>query len=140
MIKVQKLCPGDLPKPSQAKWGDAGYDLRADIHWKMNPGDLSSITTGYCWEIPIGYVGLIRPRSGLSVRGIDTRAGVIDSSFRGVVVVLLKNESHEPFHIEYGDRIAQMVVVPHWMGGVIEVDDLTQSERGSGGFGSTGIK
>lgn len=141
MIKIKKLTPGDLLPPKQAKWGDAGYDLRSAVQrvLTIHPGEQKAIPTGYAWEIPINYVGLVRPRSGLALRhSIDTRAGVVDSSFRGEVMAVLVNEGSEPFNIHYGDRIAQMVVVPCWIGPVLTVGHIDDTDRGADGFGSTG--
>lgn len=141
MIKVKKLTPYDLPPPAQSKWGDAGYDLRSTTNWMLEPGEQYGIPTGWAWEIPTNYVGLVRPRSGLAAnRRIDVRAGVVDSSHRGEVMAVLVNEGSEPFLIQYGDRIAQMVVVPCMMGPVDIVSQLDDSERGSDGFNSTGVK
>lgn len=141
MIKLKKLTPGDLLPPKQAKPGDAGYDLRCaeEFGAVIKPGEQKAIPTGYAWEIPFAWVGLVRPRSGLAVNNrIDVRAGVVDSSFRGEVMAVLVNEGSEPFHIHYGDRIAQMVVVPYWVGDPLIVDTLRESERGGDGWGSTG--
>lgn len=143
MIKVKKLTAYDLPSPAQSKWGDAGYDLRSAVERvvTLHPGDQKAIPTGFAWEIPINYVGFVKPRSGLAVKHrIDIRAGTVDSSFRGEVMAVLLNEGLEPFHILYGDRIAQMVVVPCMIGPVLTVDELGPSDRGGEGFGSTGNK
>lgn len=144
MIKVKKLCPGDLLPPKQSKPGDAGYDLRAAIEDEADyiaPGEQMVIPTGYAWEIPLGWCGMAWPRSGTAIKArIDTRAGLIDSTYRGEVAVVLTNEGDESFLFYRGDRIAQMVVVPHMMGPVLEVDELRASVRGTSGFGDSGIK
>lgn len=141
MIKVKKLFPGDLLPPKQSKWGDAGYDLRSAVERvvTLHPGDQKAIPTGFAFEIPINYVGFVKPRSGLAVRHrIDIRAGTVDASYRGEVMAVLVNEGSEPFCIHFGDRIAQMVVVPCMIGPVFTVSELGPSERGGDGFGSTG--
>ena len=141
MIKVKKVTPGDLLPPKQAKPVDAGYDLRSAVQRTVtiNPGEQKVVPTRYAWEIPLAWVGLVRPRSGLAVKNrIDVRAGVVDSSFRGEVKAVLVNEGCAPLYINYGDRIAQMVVVPCMLCPVITVSQLDDSERGADGFGSTG--
>jgi len=139
MIKVKKVTDQDILPPAQSKPGDAGYDLRSAFGWEILPGQQLAIPTGYAWQVPLGWVGLIRPRSGLaSKHRIDVRAGVIDSSYRGEVKVVLVNEGAEPFIINQGDRIAQMVVVPCMLCPVITVSQLDDSVRGADGFGSTG--
>lgn len=139
MIKVQKLTRGEIPPPAQTKIGDAGYDLRAVANKLIQPGAQEAIPTGYAWEIPVGWVGLVRPRSGLAVKHrIDVRAGVVDSSFRGEVQAVLVNEGASPYLVVAGDRIAQMVVVPCCLEPVFTVSQLDESDRGADGFGSTG--
>lgn len=139
MIKVKKVTDQDILPPAQSKPGDAGYDLRSAFGWEILPGQQLAIPTGYAWQVPLGWVGLIRPRSGLAAKHrIDVRAGVIDSSYRGEVKVVLVNEGAEPFIINQGERIAQMVVVPCMLCPVVTVSQLDDSERGANGFGSTG--
>lgn len=139
MIKVKKVTDQDILPPVQSKLGDAGYDLRSAFGWEILPGQQLAIPTGYAWQVPLGWVGLIRPRSGLAAKHrIDVRAGVIDSSYRGEVKAVLVNEGAEPFIINQGERIAQMVVVPCMLCPVITVSQLDDSERGADGFGSTG--
>jgi len=131
----------NLPAPQRESDGAAGYDLRAAVGGEIwiNAGERKLVETGFIWEIPKGYVGLVRPRSGHAVKkGIDVMAGVIDSDYRGEVKVLLVNHSDKAVALTGGDRIAQMVVVPHYDAPVIEVDALDDTERGEGGFGSTG--
>lgn len=140
IIHLKRIGTHTLPVPGYATAGAAGIDLRAvtdaEIHWE----ETALIGTGWAIEIPPGYVGLIRDRSGQARRGLTTRAGVIDSDYRGEIGVLLTNESSEPtLAVGQGERIAQLILVP--MGhqhDLLEVDGLTDTARGSGGFGSTG--
>jgi dUTP pyrophosphatase len=121
--------------------GAAGLDLRADEDCVLGPGERRLIATGLALEIPQGFEGQVRPRSGLAVRhgiGIVNAPGTIDSDYRGEVGVALVNLGKEPFAIARGDRIAQLVIAPVVQADVQLMDELTESERGSGGFGSTG--
>jgi len=124
--------------PDHATEGAAGADLRAAQAVTLAPGARAAVPTGISLEIPPGHVGLVWPRSGLAVRhGIDTLAGVIDSDYRGEVKVVLVNHGTEPVAIAAGDRIAQLLVQP-----VARVRftraALAPTDRGAGGFGSTG--
>ncbi len=128
--------------PSRAHEGDAGLDLHACESAHIGPGERWSIATGVAVEIPEGHAGLVLPRSGLArERGIAivNSPGLIDSGYRGEIGVLLLNtDPAETFRVEAGDRIAQLVVVPIALPEPVEVDSLTDSARGAGGFGSTG--
>ena len=137
-INVVKCCP-HIPLPSKSHSSDAGWDLYANEDCTIKTWARRLIDTGIKFEIPEGYVGLIWPRSGLSVKkGIDVFAGVIDSGYRGVVKVCLYNSSFENVDINRHDRIAQIIFqkVPPFT--VEEVDELSESPRDAGGFGSTG--
>ena len=139
MIQLQRIGAHDLPLPKQATDGAAGFDLQSADYVILYPGKRLAIPTGFAWAIPLGQVGMIRPRSGLAVRnGIDVLAGVIDADYRGEVAVVLINHGTRPLDIEAGDRIAQMVVQPCMVGVTAECDELPSTERGNGGFGSTG--
>lgn len=130
---------GDGAEPVYGSGGAAGADLRASAPVAIAPGGRAAVPTGLRVEIPPGCVGLIWPRSGLALRhGIDTLAGVIDSDYRGEVQVLLVNHGDAPFRIEAGDRIAQLVVQRVEHAAFRRADDLEDTSRGSGGFGSTG--
>lgn len=120
----------------------AGLDLRANEDLKIPGGNRAVISTGFKVELPPGNVGQIWPRSGLAVnKGIDVLAGVIDPDYRGEVKVALLNTSAEDFEIKKGDRIAQLLVVPLYPNRTaVEVQEVTESKRGAGGFGSTGKK
>lgn len=139
MIQLQRIGAHDLPLPKQATEGAAGFDLQSNEYVILYPGQRLAIPTGFAWAIPLGQAGMIRPRSGLAVRnGIDVLAGVIDADYRGEVAVVLINHGTRPLDIEAGDRIAQMVVQPCMVGVTVEFDELPSTERGNGGFGSTG--
>lgn len=131
--------------PSYANPGDAGMDLHVVlVGWEfddMLPGKSRLYTTGLAMEIPDGFVGLVRPRSGLAVKkGIDIlTSGVIDSGYRGEIFVNLFNNSSETVRINHGDRIAQMLILPVYQAQFEEVDELSDSVRGVGGHGSTGV-
>ena len=136
---------GDLPLPSTASLGSAGYDLRAAIAADavLAPGARLLVPTGFVLEIPPGWEGQVRPRSGLAIRhGITliTSPGTIDSDSRGEVAVPLVNLGQEPFTLRRGDRIAQLILAPVARVRFVEVDELAGTARGDGGFGSTGTQ
>jgi dUTP pyrophosphatase len=120
---------------------DAGADLTASEGALVLPLSRSTIPTGLSMEIPEGYYGRIAPRSGLAHRhGIDVMAGVIDSTYRGEIkVVLYNSDRNEPFQVSPGDKIAQIIIERHYNFEFVEVEELDPTPRGSGGFGSTGI-
>jgi dUTP pyrophosphatase len=132
-------CSGEGALPEYASAGAAGADLRSSAALEIPPGGRAAVPTGLSVEIPPGHVGLVWPRSGLAVRhGIDTLAGVIDSDYRGEVKVVLVNHGLEPFRIAPGDRVAQLLVQRVERAVFARENDLASTERGSGGFGSTG--
>ena len=121
----------------------AGMDLRADIEATMvlQPMERKLVPTGLFMELPVGFEAQIRPRSGLAFKhgiSIVNSPGTIDADYRGEIKVLLVNLSTEPFEINNGDRIAQMVVAKHETVSWSEVDELTETSRGQGGYGHTG--
>ncbi len=121
--------------------GDAGYDLCAAEALTLAPGTYALVRTGLFLEIPPGYVGLIKDRSSMALAGIHTMAGVIDSSYRGELKILLLNVKTTNYDIEVGRKIAQMVVVPYHVEPIEVVErleNLSPSSRGADGFGSTG--
>jgi dUTP pyrophosphatase len=125
--------------PKGAQEGDAGSDLRASEEITIPSKGRCLVPTGISMAIPKGYVGLIWPRSGLAVkRGIDSGAGVIDSGYRGEICVLLFNHSDDDFKVVKGDRIAQILIQKVETPQFIQVETLDETERGAGGFGSTG--
>lgn len=138
MLKVKLLHP-DAKVPTRANPTDAGLDLYSVEQWDIRPGGRFQIPTRIAISIPEGYVGRILPRSGLAVRsGIGVLAGVVDSSYRGEIIVVLINHSITPFTVYPGDRIAQLVIqkIELWTPEV--VDELDDTERGENGFGSSG--
>jgi len=135
----------DLPLPSYESRYAAGMDIRAalDEPVELSPGQRKLIPTGLQMAMPEGYEAQIRPRSGLAYRNGITMLntpGTIDADYRGEVKVLAVNLGDEPFVIQHGDRVAQMVIAPVTQAEIQEVDDLSETERADGGFGSTGVK
>lgn len=128
--------------PTRAHPGDAGCDLYASEPARLAPGERASVGTGIAVEIPEGSAGLVLPRSGLAAKhgiSVVNAPGLIDAGYRGEVRVLLLNtDREEPFAVEPGDRIAQLVIVEIGDAEPLEVDALTESVRGEGGFGSSG--
>lgn len=121
--------------------GDAGYDLYSMGEYTVAPQGRVLVDTGLHVEIPHNYVGLVKDRSSVASAGLHTMAGVIDSSYRGEVKILLLNVGQEAYTISVGQKIAQMVVIPVYVEAVEILDSLealTDTERGAGGFGSTG--
>ncbi len=128
--------------PSRANEGDAGLDLCASEAAVIGPGERASVGTGIAVEIPPGHAGLVLPRSGLAARhgiALVNAPGLIDSGYRGEIRVLLLNtDREEPFEIEPGDRIAQLLVTTFAEANPVESAALSESARGDGGFGSSG--
>ena len=131
-----------LPMPARAHPGDAGWDLFAAEDVKLDPGRRAAVRTGIAIALPEGYAGLVLPRSGLAAKhgiGVVNAPGLIDAGYRGEVKVLLINhDAVEPFLVTHGDRIAQLVIHKVQDLAIHEVDELPESARGEGGFGSTG--
>lgn len=126
--------------PQQGNESDAGYDLSATEEFELAPGRRGMFGTGIAVAIPEGYVGYIKPRSGLAWRsGLDVLGGVIDSGYRGEIKVILLNTSEATFHLNVGDRIAQLVVQPVAKVTFNPITYLTDSMRGANGIGSTGV-
>ncbi|MGH7365350.1 MAG: dUTP diphosphatase [Candidatus Rokuibacteriota bacterium] len=131
----------DLALPAYARAGDAGLDLLAATTVTLRPGGRQLVPTGLRVAIPEGYAGLILPRSGLALRSGVTllnAPGLIDSGYRGEIGVLLINHGAEAATLARGERIAQLVIQPVARATLVEVRELPGSQRGSGGFGSTG--
>ena len=139
-VQVTRLRP-DARLPAQAYDGDAGLDLSACERVELGPGERAVVGTGIAVAIPPGHAGLVLPRSGLAARhglGQVNAPGLIDEGYRGEVkVILLNTDRTEPFVVEPGMRIAQLVVVELPQVEVVEVDELPPSERGVGGLGSS---
>ncbi|MCQ2265304.1 MAG: dUTP diphosphatase [Bacteroidales bacterium] len=131
--------------PTYATAQSAGMDLRANLEESviLKPLERAIIPTGLFIELPVGHEAQVRPRSGLAAKhGITVlnTPGTIDADYRGEIKVILINLSNEPVEIENGERIAQMVIAKHETVQWIEVDELSDTERGAGGFGSSGVK
>ena len=144
-VRVQRLpTAGDLPLPAPGSPGAAGLDLRAAVteDLVLRPGERVLVPTGLAVEIPPGWEGQIRPRSGLAVRhgiGLLNAPGTVDSDYRGEVKVLLVNLGEVPFTVRRGDRIAQLLLARAEPVEWEEAGELGGSDRGEGGFGSTGL-
>ena len=145
VVSVQRLPHGaDLPLPSYATTQSAGLDLMAAVSGEVSlaPGARQLIPTGLAIALPAGFEAQVRPRSGLALKhGITVlnSPGTIDADYRGEVQVLLINHGQTPFIVKRGDRIAQMVVAPVTQIAWNTVERLDDTERGSGGYGSTGV-
>ena len=144
-MKVKVVNKGRQPLPQYATPQSAGMDLRANLDEPitLNPMERRLIPTGLYIALPEGYEAQVRPRSGLALKkGITVlnSPGTIDADYRGEVGVLLINLSQEPFVVNDGERIAQMVIARHEQGEFVEVDVLDETERGAGGYGHTGVK
>ena len=140
VVLVRRLDPG-LPLPGRAHPGDAGVDLYAAEAVALAPGERATVGTGVAVAVPEGYAGLVAPRSGLAQRhglSIVNAPGVVDAGYRGEIQVILINHGAGPVSLSRGERIAQLLVVPVSARELLEVDELPPSERGAGGFGSTG--
>ena len=146
-VRVIRLPHGkDLPLPTYQTPAAAGLDLLAAIppqtRLVIEPGSRDLIPTGLAVELPAGFEAQIRPRSGLALKhGVTlvNTPGTIDADYRGEIGVILINHGSEAFEIVRGDRLAQMVVAPVVQAHLVEVDELSSSDRGAGGFGSTGV-
>lgn len=141
-IEFKRLPHGDgLPAPAYATDGAAGLDVVAAEDLTLAPGQRHAVATGFSIAIPPGYEVQVRPRSGLALKhGITclNTPGTIDEDYRGEVKVILANLGSEPFEVRRGERIAQLVPAPVLKAAFREVDDLSETGRGAGGFGSTG--
>lgn len=145
MMKVKIVNRSKHDIPSYATSQSAGMDLRANLEESvvLNPGDRTLVKTGLYLELPAGFEAQVRPRSGLAFKhGITVlnSPGTIDADYRGEVGVLLINHGSEPFEIVDGERVAQLVIAKYEHISWDEVTELEESDRGAGGFGSTGVK
>ena len=144
-VPLKRLANGaDLALPQYETAGSAGADIRAavDAPLRLEPGQRALVPAGFAMALPAGYEAQVRPRSGLAVKNgitVLNAPGTIDSDYRGEVRVPLINLGDEAFTIERGMRIAQLVIAPVVQAGFNEVSDLDETERGAGGFGSTGV-
>ena len=134
---------GDIPLPEYATTHSAGLDLRSSEDVNLQSGEYKLIPTGLAIEIPSGFEGQVRPRSGLALKlgiGCLNSPGTIDSDYRGELKVLLINHGKDQVNFKRGDRIAQLVISSYERVDVELADELAETERGSGGFGHTGTK
>ena len=140
-VRFKRMNP-DASLPAYAHPGDAGMDLKSAEDAIVEPGARLLVHTGLAMALPEGYEAQVRPRSGLALKhGITVlnTPGTIDEGYRGEVGVILFNTGDTAFKIAKGDRIAQMVIAPVTRARIVETDDLGSTERGAGGFGSTGV-
>lgn len=138
VVDLKKL-KEDVDVPQYKTDGASGMDLHSTVATGVAPGERACIPTGIALEIPFGFEGQVRPRSGLSLNtGLVAVLGTIDSDYRGEVGVILVNHGHETVLINKGDRIAQLVISPVAYATINVVRELSKTERGVGGFGSTG--
>jgi dUTP pyrophosphatase len=145
MIQVKVINKGKQPLPKYATPQSAGMDLRANIEeaFTLKPLERKLVPTGLFIALPEGYEAQVRPRSGLALKhGITVlnTPGTVDADYRGEVGVVLVNLSNEPFTVEPGERIAQMVIAKHEQADFVVVEELDETERGAGGYGHTGVK
>lgn len=140
-MKIKRLTP-TAKLPTRGSAGAAGYDLYADDYYTILDHTNTLIHTGISVEIPEGYFGAIYARSGLATKqGLRPAncVGVVDQDYRGEILVSLFNDAGAPKSIEKGERIAQLVIQPYLNVEIEDADDLSDTERGAGGFGSTGV-
>ncbi len=135
----------DVPLPGYETEGASGMDLRAAVEGRvvLNPGEVRLIPTGLVVSLPRGYEAQIRPRSGLALKhgiGMVNSPGTIDSDYRGEIGLIMINWGKEPFVIQRGDRVAQMVISKVYRAEFLEADDLESTNRGGKGFGHSGVK
>lgn len=144
VLKLMRVREGAII-PKQATAGSAGYDLCAcmDAPQTIEPGERCVFPSGLAAEIPAGTAGFVFTRSGLGIKKgihVTNGVGVIDSDYRGEIQIGLHNLSTEPYTVQPGERIAQMIIMPYFAPTIEEVTSLTETDRGAGGFGSTGTK
>lgn len=144
-MTIQIINKSQHPLPNYETIASAGMDLRADLSAPITLAPLQRVIvkTGLFIELPIGYEAQVRPRSGLAIKkGITVlnSPGTVDADYRGEIGVILVNLSNEDFVIENGERIAQLIIAKHERAEWIEVQELSETSRGEGGFGSTGVK
>ncbi|PEU35543.1 dUTP diphosphatase [Bacillus toyonensis] len=138
-VKIKRLKEVELPK--YAREFDAGFDLVAAEDVVIKPGETKVVPTGLAFEIPPGYELQVRPRSGISRKTfLRVVLGTVDSGYRSEVGIIAENVGEEAYEVKHGDRIAQGVIAPVMTACFVEVDKLSESERGGNGFGSTGIR
>ncbi len=137
-IEVKKL-ETNATLPTRAHHEDAGLDLYASEDLLIGPGHGVMASTGIAMAIEKGYVGMIADRSSLAKKGLKVAGGIIDAGYRGEIKIIIRNLTNEEIKLSKGERIAQLLLIPIATPSVLEVKDLDQTVRGSGGFGSTGV-
>lgn len=138
-VRIKRLYD-DVEVPAYAKEGDVGLDMRARATHTIEPGEYATFFVGFALEFPSGYAALVMDKGGRAQAGLHTMGGVFDAGYRGEYNVQLINHGTEPYTVEEGEKIAQLVIVPIAHAVFEEVDELSDSVRGEGRFGSTGIK
>jgi len=138
-LRVKRISPG-AKLPVYGHPGDAGMDLFAAEEVVLGAGEVKAVPTGVKMAIPVGYVGLIWDKSGISLQGVHRLAGVVDAGYRGEVRVVMVNLGKKPYVFKSGQKVAQMLIQPVQAVEVVDVgeDELDETARGEGGFGSTG--
>jgi dUTP pyrophosphatase len=144
-MKINIVNKSNNPLPGYSTNHSAGMDLRANLSEakKLKPLERALIPTGLFIELPVGYEAQVRPRSGLALKkglSVLNTPGTIDADYRGEIGVILINLSNEEVIIENGERICQMIIAKHEQANLIQVEVLNETDRGTGGFGSTGVK
>jgi dUTP pyrophosphatase len=144
-MKIKIINKSQHPSPNYETIASAGMDLRANLSASitLKPLERAIVKTGLFIELPIGYEAQVRPRSGLAAKkGVTVlnSPGTVDADYRGEIGVILVNLSNEDFIVENGERIAQLIIAQHERAEWIEVAELSETSRGEGGFGSTGVK
>ena len=141
-VLITRLDPS-VPMPSYAKPGDAGADLASRIDITLQPGERALVPTGISIALPNGYAAFVHPRSGLAIKhGVSmvNTPGTVDAAYRGELqVILINHDRTEPISFKKGDRVAQLVIQKVERANFVEVDSLPGTDRGSGGFGSSGL-
>lgn len=142
VLPIKRLDPG-VELPSYAYEGDAGLDLRSNVDIDIAPFERKLIPTGLAVAIPEGFAGFVQPRSGLALKSglsMANTPGLIDSHYRGELKVIAVNlDANEAIHISKGERVAQLVIQRVPVVSLMEVDELDETDRGTGGFGSSGV-
>lgn len=136
-IKIKKLNP-EAKIPSYAHLGDVGLDMHSLEEYILKPGERKIFHLGFAIEFEEGYAAIVKDKGGTAKNGLHTMGGVFDAGYRGEYNVNLINLGSEPYHIQKGDKIAQLVIFPVAIAKIEEVEELNQTSRGAGRFGSTG--
>lgn len=136
-LRIKRLKP-DAKLPTYAHPGDVGLDLYSLEDHVLNPGERHIFFVGFALEFPEGYAAIVKDKGGTSKNGLHTMGGVFDAGYRGEYNVNLANLGNEPYHVKKGDKIAQLVIFPVVIAKLVESNELSDTSRGHGRFGSTG--